>query len=321
MPKNVRQLQTLRLAPDWLPNTNHAGFYAAHALGYYADVGIALEILPFDGEAMPNRKIVSGETDFGLMPQQSILSMRARGVDVISVAALAQPNTTTLAVLQRSGITRPAELAGKRYASFGTEFEVAMVAEMIRQDGGAGGPVVVPAEKLDILQALLDGEIDVTWGFFAWEGMQAEISGHPLHHFFVAEHGIPAEYFPLLFTTREWIERDPALVGAFVQATMRGYAYAAANPDPAADIFLQAVPARLLPPYAEELVRRSLRWLAPRFNGTLAGTPCATPWGWHDPARWAAFTSFIQRLAHEHGVSAPALDAETTGYSNAFVTP
>src|SRR5262245_21585076 len=103
--KNKR---VVRLAPDWLPNTNHLGFYAARSLGYFAEEGILLEILPFDGEAMPNRKIVSGETEFGLMPHQSIISMRARGVDVVSVAALIEPNTTTLAVRAESGIERPA---------------------------------------------------------------------------------------------------------------------------------------------------------------------------------------------------------------------
>ncbi|MGH2514612.1 MAG: ABC transporter substrate-binding protein, partial [Ktedonobacterales bacterium] len=51
-------MRTVRLAPDWLPNTNHIGFYVARAKGYYADEGLRLEILPFDGEAMPNRKIV-----------------------------------------------------------------------------------------------------------------------------------------------------------------------------------------------------------------------------------------------------------------------
>src|SRR5262249_47503157 len=157
-------MRTVRLAPDWMPNTNHLGIYVAQALGYYAEEGLQAEVLPFEGEAMPNRKIVSGETDFGLMPHQSILSMRARGVEVVSVAALIQPNTTTLAVRADSGIERPAQLAGRRYASFGTEFEVPMVEYLISHDGGRGGPVLTDASKLDILPALVDGRIDVAWG-------------------------------------------------------------------------------------------------------------------------------------------------------------
>lgn len=319
MPNQTAATRTIRIAPDWLPNTNHIGLYVAGALGYYADAGLQLDILPFDGEAMPNRKIVAGETDFGLMPQQSILSMRAGGVDVVSVAALVQPNTTTLSVRAESGIARPADLAGRRYASYGTDFEVAMVEHMIRADGGAGAPELVPVEKLDILPALYSGEIDILWGFYAWEGIQAELAGHALRHFFVAESGIPHEYFPLLCTTRARIEDDRQTVAAFVAATLRGCAHAARHPDEAAEIFLRAVRPDVLPAHADALVRRSLSWLAPRLNGTLDGRTLQRPWGWHEPAQWAAFAAFIGRLARDHDLPEPPPDAEGGGYTNEFV--
>lgn len=311
-------MRTLRLAPDWLPNTNHAGFYVADALGYYRDANVHLEILPFEGEAMPNRKIATGATDFGLMPQQSILSMRSRGTDVVSVAALLQPHTTTIMVREQSGIRRPADFAGRRYASFGTDFEVPMLAAMIRHDGGTGDVVEVAAEKLDNLQALYDGETDLAWGFYAWEGIQAELAGHRLRHFFVAEHGVPPEYFPLLFTTRDLIKREPASVRAFVAATGRGYAYAAEHPAEAAEL-LRAIPRALLPAHSEELVRRSLAWLAPRFAGTLAGAPSPHPWGYHDPHAWAAFAAFVRRLTEARGLPLIEPEAEACGYTNAFI--
>ena len=312
-------LRAVRVAPDWLPNTNHSGFYVADALGYYAEAGLRLEMLPFDGEAMPNRKVPTGEAEFGLMPQQSILSMRSRGQDVVSVAVLARTNTTTLMVRAENGITRPAELAGKRYASYGTGFEVAMIADVIAADGGIGAVELVPAEKLDILPALFDGEIDAAWGFYAWEGIQAELAGHHLRHFFVVECGVPNEYFPLLFTTRKLIADDPETVEAFTRATLRGYTYAAAHPEQAAELFLSRVDRSLLPPRADELVRLSMRWLAPRLNGTLAGSPSGEPWGWHARATWAAFAAYIRRLAGEHGLTPPPPDAEETGYTNHFL--
>lgn len=319
MPDATSGPRPVRVAPDWLPNTNHIGLYAADARGYYTEAGLRLELLPFDGEAMPNRKLPTGEAEFGLMPQQSILSMRARGQDVVSVAVLARTNTTTLLVRAESGITRPAELAGKRYASYGTEFEVAMIADLIVADGGIGAVELVPAEKLDILPALYDGEIDAAWGFYAWEGMQAELAGHQLRHFFVTEHGVPDEYFPLLFTTQRLIANDPETVSAFVRATLRGYAYAAAHPEEAAELFLERADRSLLPPHANELVRLSMRWLAPRLNGTLAGLPSGQPWGWHERATWAAFAAYIRRLAGEHGLTPPEPDAEATGYTNHFL--
>lgn len=313
---SVDDRHIVRVAPDWLPNTNHVGFYVADAKGYYAEEALEPHLLPFDGEAMPNRKIVSGETEFGLMPQQSIMSMRARGVDVVSVAALVQPNTTTLMTPVATGITRPAQLAGRRYATYGTEFEVAMVEEMIRHDGGSGEPTLVPAEKLDILPALYDGEIDVAWGFYAWEGVQAELADRPMRHFFVQESGVPSEYFPLLFTSVEYLQREPEVVRAFVRATRRGYEDAAADPDGAAAIFLAAVPESVLPPQPRELVRRSMAWLAPRL---AEGSGAGRPWGWHDPAKWAAFSGFIRRLARERRLAPPEPDAERHGYTNELV--
>ena len=309
----------VRVAPDWLPNTNHIGLYVADALGYYAEAGLRLEMLPFDGEAMPRRKIATGETEFGLMPQQSVISMRARGLDAVSVAVLARPNTTSLMVRTQSGITRPAELVGRRYASYGTEFEVAMIADLIVADGGSGAVELVPARKLDILQALYDGEIDLAWGFSAWEGIQAELAGHPLRHFFVTEYGAPNEYFPLLVTTRALIARDPEMVGAFARATLRGYTFAAEHPDDAAELFIGRADRTRLPPRADELVRLSTRWLAPRLNGTLAGLPSSQPWGWHERETWAAFAAYIRRLASERELTAPEPDAEEKGYTNHFL--
>jgi ABC-type nitrate/sulfonate/bicarbonate transport system substrate-binding protein len=309
----------VRVAPDWLPNTNHIGLYVADALGYYTEGGMRLEMLPFDGEAMPNRKLPTGAAEFGLMPQQSILSMRAHGLDVVSVAVLARTNTTTLMVRAESGITRPAELAGRRYASYGTDFEVAMIADMILADGGHGAVELVPAQKLDILQALYDGEIDVAWGFYAWEGIQAELAGHRLRHFFVTEYGVPNEYFPLLFTTRALIAENPETVGTFVRATLRGYTYAAAHPREAAELFLRVVDRALLPPHADELVRLSMRWLAPRLNGSPTGFPSGQPWGWHERETWEAFAAYIRRLAGEYGRTPPQPDAEETDYTNHFL--
>jgi ABC-type nitrate/sulfonate/bicarbonate transport system substrate-binding protein len=178
---------------------------------------------------------------------------------------------------------------------------------------------LVPAEKLDILAALSTGGLDVAWGFFAWEGIQARLAGHALRHFFVAEHGIPSEYFPLLFTSATYIERARDTVQAFVAATARGYTYAIAHPDEAARIFLASVAPTDLPEHAPELVESSLEWLAPRFNGTLAGQPLTSPWGWQAADVWTNFATFIRDLARQHRLAAPEPEAETRGYTNEFI--
>jgi ABC-type nitrate/sulfonate/bicarbonate transport system substrate-binding protein len=130
---------------------------------------------------------------------------------------------------------------------------------------------------------------------------------------------VPHEYFPLLFTTSAFVTAEPETVAAVVRATARGYAYAARHPAASADLFLRSVPHNRLPKHADELVHRSMAWLAPRLNGTLAGQPLAAPWGWHDPVQWAAFASFIRRLADAYQLTPPEPEAESQGYTNAFI--
>ena len=37
--------ELVRIALDWTPNTNHTGIFVASALGYFAEEGLAVEIL------------------------------------------------------------------------------------------------------------------------------------------------------------------------------------------------------------------------------------------------------------------------------------
>ena len=38
-------MKKLRIALDWTPNVNHIGFFVAHELGFYQNLGIDFEFL------------------------------------------------------------------------------------------------------------------------------------------------------------------------------------------------------------------------------------------------------------------------------------
>jgi NitT/TauT family transport system substrate-binding protein len=57
---------------------------------------------------------------------------------VVAVAACLQSSTSAVVTLASSGITRPAQLDGKTYASYGARFEGRIVQQMIVNDGGKG---------------------------------------------------------------------------------------------------------------------------------------------------------------------------------------
>lgn len=91
--------------------------------------------------------------------------------------------------MKQSGIERPQQLDGKRYASYGARYEGRIVQKMIQNDGGKGDfQEVVPA-KLGIWNTLLQGEADATWVFSGWEGCAAAIAGIELHELRLSDYG------------------------------------------------------------------------------------------------------------------------------------
>lgn len=55
-----------------------------------------------------------------------------------SVAAVLQEDCSAIVTLQSSGISRPAQLDGRTYASYGARYEGRIVQQLIRNDGGKG---------------------------------------------------------------------------------------------------------------------------------------------------------------------------------------
>ena len=164
----LAQQQTVRLALDWVPNTNHTGIYTALAKGWYDDEGIDLEVLPYSSVS-PEALVTSGRAEVGVSSTEGVLGAVAVGEPVVSIAAILSTNTAALAVLTSSGITRPCELDGKVYAAFGASWEEPIIDTVLRRDGGAGNyrSAVLNVAGFD---ALLAGRVDFVWVFRGWQG-------------------------------------------------------------------------------------------------------------------------------------------------------
>ena len=61
------------LSLDWVPNTNHTGFYVALDKGWYAEEGIDLEIqVPSDPSAAL-KQVAAGNTEFGVSFEDELI--------------------------------------------------------------------------------------------------------------------------------------------------------------------------------------------------------------------------------------------------------
>jgi ABC-type nitrate/sulfonate/bicarbonate transport system substrate-binding protein len=224
-------MTTLRLALDWTPNVNHIGFIIAKELGYYAQLGIDLDLVnPADDNytMTPGKKLELDIVDLALAPFETVISLnnKVNHVKAIAIFAVLQQDLSCIASLKTAKITSPKLLDGKVYASYKARYEDHIVQEMIKNDGGSGNLHIMYPEKLGIWNTLLGGKADATWIFDNWEGIEADAKNIELNKFTLADFNIPYGYSPVVLTKHENIIKHKELYSRFVQATRKGFLHA-----------------------------------------------------------------------------------------------
>lgn len=270
---------------DWFPNTNHTGLYVALDKGWYEEEGLDVEIIaPAEGSTVV-QVVAAGQADFGISYQEEVSHARAEDVPIVSIAAIIQHNTSGFASPQDRGITRPKDFEGKRYGSWGSPIERAVLDVLMSCDGGD----VDEVEFIDIGWAdyftVVERDVDFAWIFYGWTGIEAELRGTPVDIVMLSDWTdcVPDYYTPVIITSEDNVAEKPELVRGFMGATARGYDFAIENPGEAADILLEYAPES-----NAELVRRSQEWLSAHYQAD------APRWGeqkleiWQRYAEWMA---------------------------------
>ena len=270
---------------DWVPNTNHIGLFVAEAHGYYADHGLAVEIIQ-PADVAVEQVVASGRAHFGISYQEQMTFSRAADIPVVSIAAIIQHNTSGFAALAEKGIETPADLAGLRYGAFGSPIEGATLTALLDCFDADASTIDMIDVGYDLIPLLNRDAIDFAWIFYGWDGLRAEQEGAALTTLLLADYAdcVPDYYTPVLIAGEDLLASDPELVRAFMAAVSEGYAYAIEHPAEAAEILIAAAPE--LEAQAD-LVRASLEWLAPRFQDD------APRWGEQSLEVWQEYADFL----------------------------
>jgi len=279
-------LRPVSVILDWTPNTNHSGLYLAQARGYFADAGLDLTVVE-PGDTSGLQLLAAGKADFAFSVAEGLVPAREQGAEVVSVATVIQHNTSSLISLTETGLTRPRDLAGHSYGSYGSELEEALIRTLVECDGGDPDAVeLAPLSSDDFRIGLTEHQFDTAWVFDAWDTIRlGQIDGLDVSTIPFIDHTdcIPDWYTPLVATSQQHLDDDPELVRDFLAALTHGYEDAIAEPQAAADAIHEAAPE-----IDEQLLTLSAQWLAPRY------TDDPERWGVQEAAVWDDFVGFLQ---------------------------
>ena len=276
-----KDADSIRVLLDWTPNTNHTGLFVALEKGWFTEEGLKIEITqPPEDEAL--MLLGSGKAEFAVSFQESMgpaIAKEREALPVLAVAAIISHNTSGVMSLANSGIRRPRDIMGKRFASWETPLVTAVIRDIVENDGGDFNAVrMIPNFATDAFSAL-QTDVDAIWIYYAWDGIAAEVQGIDINYLDLGAISRTFDFYtPVLVSNTGWAAENPETVKKFLRAASRGYSFAVENPAEAAAILLKHAPE-----LDSALVMRSQEYLKTRYQGD------AKRWGEIDPERWGGF--------------------------------
>ena len=306
VPAQAQAPQKIDFILNWVPGGDHAPYYYAKKLGWYAKEGIDLNLEPGKGSALSTQRVGAGATPFGLADMGGVLVAKGKGADTVGVFNVYANSPQGMYWLKSSGITGVKDFAGKKIgnpAGDGARVMWPALAKANRLDPKSVTWVNIDANaKLASLKAKA---VDVTTSFYN------------IHHIFQREladdMGFLAwrdaglnPYGNSVIVNAKFLEANRPLVDKFVKVTQRAFAACVKEPNPCVQALIDANGALKLD---NELTNWSLveKLMSDPFSREVA-------LGIHDDSRMAA----DYELVREYIGLDKTFDVKTT-YTNEFL--
>jgi len=277
--------ERLDLMLDYFPNADHAGIYAAIAGGAFR--AVRLEVTPRtpSDPAAPLRLLAAGKTDLAISYEPELLLARDKGAKLVAIGALVQAPLTSLISIGKDPVKRPADLAGKKVGTAGIPYQDAYLQAILAGAGVDPARVDVVNVGFNLVPAMLSKRVDATLGaFWNYEGVDLRRRRKNPSILRVDRLGVPA-YDELVVVAREQDARNRgALLRRFMLGLARGHA--ALRRDPRGGI---AALLKANPDLERGLQEASVKATLPVFFPADS----SKPFGWQDPAQWAAYTRWM----------------------------
>jgi NitT/TauT family transport system substrate-binding protein len=225
---------------DWRFEGPAALFLASQAKGYYKAAGLDVTIDAGNGSGGTVTRVASGTYDMGFADMAALMEFHANNPDAPNkpVAVMMVYNNTPAAVLalKKSGITKPADLNGKKLGAPG--FDAGRRAFPIFAKANGISNVSWTSMDPPLRETMLaKGDLDAITGFSFTSLLNLEARGVKTEDIVVLpypSYGVKL-YGNVIIATPKLIKENPAAVKAFLSAFTKGIKEVMANPDPAID--------------------------------------------------------------------------------------
>jgi NitT/TauT family transport system substrate-binding protein len=230
----------------WVTQAQFAGYLVAQAKGFYKEAGLEVTIKPGGPDINPQQVLAGGGADVVVDWMPSALATREKGQKVVNIAQPFKRSGMMLTCRAETGIKSAADFKGKKLGVwfFGNEYPfLSWMSQLgLPTTGGADGvEVIKQGFNVDpLIQKQADCVSTMTYNEY-WQVIDAGIPADQLVTFKYEDQGV-ATLEDGLYVMEDKLA-DAAFVetmAKFVKASMKGWDYARANNDEAAQIVVDA---------------------------------------------------------------------------------
>ena len=289
---------SVKLALDWYPNANHLGLFIAQQKGYFEEENLDVTMYTPSDPSTVLQTVGAGQDDFGMSYQPDVLLARNEGVPVVSILGVVQHPLNSLMTLESSGITRPAQLAGKKVGYPGIPTNEPLLETMLKHDGLNGlEDIELVNIGWNISESLIGEKVDgVVGAYWTHESINMENIGYPVNVMRMEEWGVPDYYELVLVTSEDYLSENEDVAERFVRAIKRGFEEAISDPQAGVDVLVAENEDEI----DESIDRPGADLLVPMWQ-----LPSGGGFGTQEPERWNSFVQWMK----DNGMLDQSLDA------------
>ncbi len=232
--------QRLDFMLNWVPGGDHAPYYYAKKMGWYAKEGIDLNLEPGKGSALAVQRVGAGANPIGLADMGNVLIGKGKGADSVGVFNVYANSPQGLYWLKSSGIKGIKDFPGKKIGNPAADGARPMWPALAKANGIDPKSVTwVNVDANAKLSALKSRAIDVTTSFYNIHHIFQRELGDDMGFIAWREIGLNP-YGNSVIVNADYLAKNKPLVDKFVKVTQRAFATCVKEPTPCVQALVEA---------------------------------------------------------------------------------
>jgi ABC-type nitrate/sulfonate/bicarbonate transport system substrate-binding protein len=234
-----KPLQDVIVRLAWLNQAQFAGMYVAQEKGYYKDAGLNVNLKEYAFDIDQAKELSQGDIQFSVSSASEFIKGRSNKYPITAIAVVFQDSPYAFASLKSKNILTPADFKGKVLGREGGNDQAKITyAAVFKQFGIKDNDVKYVDLQFDEVNDLGKNRADVIDLYRTDQPFLIKKSGLDINLIYPERFGFE-QYGDTIATSDKLIKENPSMVKAFIQATIKGWEYAIANPKEAVDIVLK----------------------------------------------------------------------------------